>query len=107
MIAKDARRVDTLCQRLSLSYRLLNGTYKHEPLHQLVAKAIQKLEAEVGSITEGSAKFARGLVNRLSSSSEVLELIMLALEKVDSLDKEPALIHKAEAETASIKGATL
>eukprot|EP00250_Pteridium_aquilinum_P017535 c23678_g2_i1 orf=213-2675(-) len=96
VIAKDARRVDTLCQRLSLSYRLLNGTHKHKALHELVERAIQKLEAEVGSITEGSAKFARGLVNRLSSSSEVLELVILALEKADALDEELVVDHKAE-----------
>lgn len=104
MIAKDARRVDTLCHRLSLSYRLLHGTYKHKTLHELVEKAIQKLEAEVGSITEGSAKFARGLVNRLSSSTEVLELVILALEKADASDEEPVLNHKAEVETVTVQG---
>lgn len=103
LIAKDARRVDTLCHRLSLSYRLLHGTYKHKTLHELVEKAIQKLEAEVGSITEGSAKFARGLVNRLSSSTEVLELVILALEKADASDEEPVLNHKAEVETVTVQ----
>ena len=104
MIAKDARRVDTLCQRLSLSYKLLNGTHKHKALHALVEKAIQKLEGEVGPITEGSAKFARGLVNRLSSSGEVLELVTLALEKANNMGEEPVLNHKARAEVVTSQG---
>ncbi|KAH7290608.1 hypothetical protein KP509_30G057100 [Ceratopteris richardii] len=100
LIAKDARRVDTLCQRLYLSYRLLEGTCKYKLLHELVDQAIQRLEIDVGVITEGSAKFARGLVNRLSSNSKVLELVHLALEKVEALDGELAA-HPTTVEAAA------
>ncbi|MCO5611336.1 hypothetical protein L7F22_065589 [Adiantum nelumboides] len=103
IIAKDARRVDTLCQRLSLSYRLLDGTYKHKPLHELVKKAVLKLEDEVGVITEGPTKFARGLVNRLSASSEVLESVHLALEEAEALDKETGSRAKGRSEATAFQ----
>lgn len=90
-VAKDARRVDMLCQRLSLCRRLLAGTRKHKEFHELVEKAIQKLEDEIGPVMEGSSKFVRGLVNRLSSSREVLKLIRCALEAPDA-------VHEVEAE---------
>ncbi|KAH7352969.1 hypothetical protein KP509_19G072900 [Ceratopteris richardii] len=101
LIVKDARRVDTFCQRLSLSYRLLDGTDKHKVLHELITRAVQKLEAEVGVITEGSAKFARGLVNRLSSSSQVLEIIHAALEKLETLDEQPICHSNGEVNAAN------
>ena len=84
LVARDARRVDTLCQRLSLCRRLLMGTHKHKEFHELIEKAIQKLEDEIGPVMEGSSKFVRGLVNRLSSSAEVLQLISSALGKADT-----------------------
>lgn len=91
LVAKDARRVDVLCQRLSLGHRLLNGTHKYWAVHEIVDKAIKKLEAEVGSISEGSAKLARGIVNRLSCGSEVQNLVCMALIEAGTLQEEQGM----------------
>eukprot|EP00249_Psilotum_nudum_P024588 c29231_g1_i1 orf=735-2156(+) len=89
LIAKDARRVDILCHRLSLCHRLLYGTSRYKDIHTIIDKAIKKLESEVGSITEGSLKFVRGIVNRLSCGAHVQELIGIALEKAECLHVDP------------------
>lgn len=82
-IAKDARRVDVLCYRIYLSYRLLNGTSKFKELHEIVQEAKAKLETEVGPVNGVSAKMARGIVSRLSIASDVQKLCSLAVEKAD------------------------
>jgi hypothetical protein len=83
-IAKDARRVDVLCYRIYLSYRLLNGTSKFKDLHQMIQEAKAKLETEVGPLDGVSAKMARGIVSRLPVASDVQRLCTLAIEKADS-----------------------
>lgn len=83
-IAKDARRVDVLCYRIYLSYRLLNGTSKFKDLHLMVQEAKAKLETEVGPLDGVSAKMARGIVSRLPIASDVQSLCTLAIEKADS-----------------------
>nr|KYP61597.1 Protein VERNALIZATION INSENSITIVE 3 [Cajanus cajan] len=83
-IAKDARRVDVLCYRIYLSYRLLDGTSKFKDLHQTVQEAKTKLETEVGPVNGVSAKMARGIVSRLPIASDIQKLCSLAIEKADS-----------------------
>ncbi|XP_022852587.1 VIN3-like protein 1, partial [Olea europaea var. sylvestris] len=83
-IAKDARRVDILCYRIFLSYRLLEGTSIFNALHQIVKEAKEKLEPEVGPLND-SAKMARGIVSRLSVAGDVQALCSLAIEKADGL----------------------
>ncbi|KAK1263699.1 VIN3-like protein 1 [Acorus gramineus] len=85
MIAKEARRVDVLCYRISLSYRLLDGTNRFKELHDIVSDAKAKLEVEVGPMNCVSFKMVRGIVSRLSVGSEVQKLCILALDKVDEL----------------------
>ncbi|KAJ1418594.1 Oberon, PHD finger domain [Sesbania bispinosa] len=82
-IAKDARRVDVLCYRIYLSYRLLDGTSKFKELHETVKEAKAKLETEVGPVNGVSAKMARGIVSRLPIASDVQKLCSLAIEKAD------------------------
>uniref|UniRef100_A0A1D1ZF45 Protein VERNALIZATION INSENSITIVE 3 n=2 Tax=Anthurium amnicola TaxID=1678845 RepID=A0A1D1ZF45_9ARAE len=82
-IAKDARRIDVLCYRISLSYRLLDGTSRFKALHDIVRDAKGKLENEVGPVTGVSAKMARGIVSRLSIAGEVQKLCCLAIEKAE------------------------
>ncbi|XP_026664244.1 LOW QUALITY PROTEIN: VIN3-like protein 2 [Phoenix dactylifera] len=84
MIAKDARRVDVLCYRISLSHKLLSLTAKYQSLHEIVDTAMKKLEAEVGSITD-LPNMARGIVNRLCVGAEVQRLCAHAVELLDSL----------------------
>ncbi|URD92529.1 protein VERNALIZATION INSENSITIVE [Musa troglodytarum] len=84
MIAKDARRVDVLCYRISLSHKLLGATEKYQSLHEVVDTARKKLEAEVGPIDD-SSNMARGIVNRLSVAAEVQKLCTLAVDLLDSI----------------------
>ncbi|KAK8949575.1 VIN3-like protein 1 [Platanthera zijinensis] len=82
-VAKDARRVDILCHRIYLSYRILNGTLQFKELHGIVEDAKAKLEAEVGPVNGVSARMARGLVSRLPVAADVQKLCCLGIEKAD------------------------
>lgn len=84
-IAKDTRRVDILCYRMSLSQKLLNGTEKYHKLYEIIVEAVKKLEAEVGPLAGLPVKMGRGIVNRLSSGPEVQRLCALAVESLDSM----------------------
>ncbi|KAG8391620.1 hypothetical protein BUALT_Bualt01G0206300 [Buddleja alternifolia] len=85
IMAKDARRIDVLCYRIFLSYRLLDGTSRFNELHEFVKDAKAKLETEVGPVNGVSAKMARGIVSRLSVAAEVQRLCTLAVERADEL----------------------
>ncbi|KAF6172912.1 hypothetical protein GIB67_035466 [Kingdonia uniflora] len=94
IVAKDARRVDVLCSRISLSYRLLDGTSRFKELHEIVSEAKAKLETEVGPVDGVSANMGRSIVSRLSVGADVQKLCSLALEKADTwlstiLDADP------------------
>ncbi|XP_059318575.1 VIN3-like protein 1 [Lycium ferocissimum] len=82
-VAKDARRVDVLCYRIYVSYRLLDGTSRFKELHEFIKEAKSKLETEVGPLNGVSLKMARGIVSRLSIASDVLSLCSIAIEKAD------------------------
>ncbi|KAJ4953608.1 hypothetical protein NE237_030440 [Protea cynaroides] len=84
VIAKDARRVDVLCHRISLSYRLLDGTSRFKELHEIVEESKIKLEKEVGSLSGVSAMMGRGIVSRLSIAGDVQKLCSIAIEKADA-----------------------
>ncbi|XP_039005029.1 VIN3-like protein 2 isoform X2 [Hibiscus syriacus] len=85
MAAKDTRRVDILCYRVSLGQKLLNGTQKYQKLSEIVDEAVKKLEAEVGPLTGVPVKMGRGIVNRLSSGPEVQRLCSSAIELLDKM----------------------
>lgn len=82
-IAKDARRVDVLCYRIFLSYRLTHGTLRFKELHEIVKEAKTKLEAEVGPMNGDSVKMARGIVSRLTIASDVQKLCSQAIDKAE------------------------
>ncbi|KAK8695163.1 hypothetical protein V6N13_000335 [Hibiscus sabdariffa] len=82
-IAKDARRLDVLCYRIYLSYRLLDKTSRFKELHEFVKDAKAKLETEVGPVNGVSAKMERGIVSRLSVAGDIHKLCSLAIEKAD------------------------
>lgn len=84
-IAKDARRLDILCYRIYLSYRILNGTSRFKSLHGIIADAKDKLETEVGPINGISAKMAHGFVSRLPVASDVQKLCSLGIDKAEEL----------------------
>ncbi|PKA62786.1 VIN3-like protein 2 [Apostasia shenzhenica] len=85
IIAKDARRVDVLCERLSLSEKILKGTERYKELHSIVNAAVKKLKKEIGPLNKVSAVMARGIVNRLACGSEIQKLCSYAVEAVDSM----------------------
>lgn len=82
-IAKDAHQVNILCYRISLSYRLLNGTVKFKELHKIVEDAMGMLETEIGPVSGVSMRMVRGSVRRLSVVSDVQKLCSLALIKAE------------------------
>nr|QBY21466.1 vernalization insensitive 3-like protein [Tulipa gesneriana] len=82
-IAKEARRVDILCYRIYLCYRLLNGTSRFKELHEVVKQAKLKLETEVDSVNGVSAKMGRGIVSRLSVAGDIQQLCSIAIAKAD------------------------
>lgn len=82
-IARDARRVDVLCYRIYLSYRLLERTSRFKELHEIVQDAKAKLETEVGPVNGISGKMARGIVCRLAIAGDVQMLCSLAIEKAN------------------------
>ncbi|EEF31353.1 conserved hypothetical protein [Ricinus communis] len=85
LMAKDTRRVDILCYRLSLSQKLISRSGKYQNLYEIVDEAVKKLEDEVGPLTGLPVKMGRGIVNRLSSGPEVQKLCAFALESLDKL----------------------
>ncbi|KAI3754654.1 hypothetical protein L1987_54441 [Smallanthus sonchifolius] len=84
-IARDTRRVDILCYRVSLSQKLLARTQKYQKLHEIVNEAMEKLEADVGPLTGLPVKRARGIVNRLCSGQEIQKICASAVESLDSV----------------------
>ncbi|KAG2699366.1 hypothetical protein I3760_07G190400 [Carya illinoinensis] len=91
MTAKETRRVDILCYRVSLSQKLLKGTEKYQKVSEIVDEAVRKLEADVGPLTGLPVRMGRGIVNRLSSGPEVQKLCGLAVESLDSLRSDTFL----------------
>ncbi|KAK9069516.1 hypothetical protein SSX86_011420 [Deinandra increscens subsp. villosa] len=93
VFANEARRVDALCLRVSLSHKILEGTVKYQKLLKIVESAAKTLESEVGPIGLASVKMDRRLVNRLSCSTEVQNLCTSALEAFDSSCSNSNLNH--------------
>ncbi|CAM8979862.1 unnamed protein product [Rhodiola kirilowii] len=85
VIAKETRRVDILCYRLSLSQKLIRGTKKFQEIYEIVEEAVKKLEAELGPITGLPGKTARGIVNRLDSGPEAQKICATAIDLFDSM----------------------
>ncbi|XP_078435924.1 VIN3-like protein 3 [Wolffia australiana] len=81
--AKDARRVDLLCKRVSLSHQMLQGTERLGGVQAIVDSAARRLKEEVGPLDHVSPKMARGVVKRLACGAEVQKLCALAVEAVD------------------------
>ncbi|CAH2069639.1 unnamed protein product [Thlaspi arvense] len=84
-VAKETRRVDVLCYRVSLGQKLLRGTKRYRDLLELMDEAVEKLEGDVGPLSGWAMKMARGIVNRLSSGSQVQKLCSLAMEALDKV----------------------
>ncbi|KAL6525490.1 hypothetical protein OROHE_015797 [Orobanche hederae] len=90
IMARDTRRVDILCYRLSLAQKILAGTKLYQNLCGCVDEAVEKLEQEVGPLTGLPVKKARGIVNRLSSGPEIQRLCASAVESLDLMIGEKA-----------------
>lgn len=84
-VATEARRVDALCLRVLLGYRILTGTEKYREMQKSMETALQILKRELGPLDLVCAKMARGIVNRLSCGAEVQKLCASAVETFDSM----------------------
>ncbi|GJN09771.1 hypothetical protein PR202_ga27805 [Eleusine coracana subsp. coracana] len=83
VIAKDARRLNSLCDHIFLVCRLLEGTSRFKELLEIVEDAKVKLESEVGPLDGMSAKMAQGIVRRSSTGIDVQKLCTTAIQKAD------------------------
>ncbi|KAG8086973.1 hypothetical protein GUJ93_ZPchr0010g8632 [Zizania palustris] len=84
VIAREARRVDLLCERLSLSYKMVKGSEGYNELANIINSAVKILEKEVGgALDQVSAITGRGIVNRLCCGADVQKLCSCALEMVE------------------------
>ncbi|KZV46964.1 hypothetical protein F511_35505 [Dorcoceras hygrometricum] len=83
VVARDTRRVDILCYRLSLGQKMLDGTKLYQNLYEIVNGMVKKLGEEVGPLTGLPVKKARGIVNRLSSGPEIQRLCSFGVESLD------------------------
>ncbi|XP_015696220.1 VIN3-like protein 2 isoform X1 [Oryza brachyantha] len=84
-IARGARRVDVLCERLSLSCKMVKGSERYSELANIINSAVKILEKEVGgALDQVSAITGRGIVNRLCCCADVQKLCSRAIEMVDS-----------------------
>ncbi|XP_042050297.1 VIN3-like protein 2 isoform X2 [Salvia splendens] len=92
VVARDTRRVDILCYRLSLCQKILAGSKLYHNLCAYVDEAVSKLEEDVGPLTGLPVKKARGIVNRLSSGQEIQKLCASAVESLDLMLSERASV---------------
>ncbi|XP_007018239.2 PREDICTED: protein VERNALIZATION INSENSITIVE 3 [Theobroma cacao] len=93
VVAKEARRVDVLCLRISLAHKILFGTEKYKEVQKTVESAFKLLNNEVGPVNLLCTKLARGIVNRLSCGTEVQKLCASSVEAFDSMVTEPCSDH--------------
>ncbi|KAG2310784.1 hypothetical protein Bca52824_022341 [Brassica carinata] len=98
-VAKETRRVDVLCYRVSLGQKLLRGTRKYRYLLELMDEAVKKLEGDVGP----AIKMARGIVTRLSSGSQVQKLCSLAMEALDKMVSPPSESVSGQGDKLSVR----
>ncbi|KAK9930253.1 hypothetical protein M0R45_027296 [Rubus argutus] len=103
VIAKEARRVDVLCLRISLSHKILLHTEKYQKLQNSVETAIKFLNDEVGPLEQGCGKMARGIVNRLSCGADVQKMCVSAVEYFDSMFSDPCSVHMEKKELATCR----
>ncbi|KAL8158746.1 hypothetical protein V2J09_000283 [Rumex salicifolius] len=82
-LAKDAPRVNELCRRIFLSYRLLNGSSRFKALHESVKDLKSKLEDILGPINEFSHTIGQGTVIKLRDAVDVQKLCADAIAKAD------------------------
>lgn len=99
MTAKEARRVDVLCLRISLSHKILEKTEKYKGLLTVVELAAEMLKNEVGPLAQASEKMDRRIVNRLSCSTAVQKLCCSAVEAFDSMFQNQYSNHMKNEET--------
>ncbi|EPS60802.1 hypothetical protein M569_13998, partial [Genlisea aurea] len=85
VVARETRRVDILCYRLSLARKILSGTKHYRNPYSILEEAVAKLEEELGPLTGSPVKTARGIVNRLSSGPHIRKLCASAVDSLDSL----------------------
>ncbi|GAA0162583.1 hypothetical protein LIER_18643 [Lithospermum erythrorhizon] len=98
IVAMEARRVDVLCQRVSLSCKILEGTEKYQELLKILDSAMKIIENNGGPLDQLSTKMDRTIVNRLEWGAAVQKLCASAMDAFDSSCTNQ-YYNKAEQET--------
>ncbi|XP_065880396.1 VIN3-like protein 2 isoform X2 [Euphorbia lathyris] len=98
LTAGEARRVDVLCIRTLLGYKIVAGSEQYKEMQKKLETALQLLTKELGPLDLVCAKMARGIVKRLSCGAEVQKLCASALEAFDS--KFPDNVEKIKPPTS-------
>ncbi|XP_002514051.3 VIN3-like protein 1 [Ricinus communis] len=98
LIAQEARRVDALCLRVLLGYKILTGTQQYKEMQNSLETALELLKKELGPLDLVYAKMARGIVKRLSCGAEVQKLCASAVEAFDSAFSDCSLNHVKKVE---------
>ncbi|KAF5739788.1 VIN3-like protein 2 [Tripterygium wilfordii] len=101
LVAMEARRVDVLCLRVLLAYKILTGTEQYKKVQSILETALQLLKNEVGPLDLICANMPRGIVNRLSCSAEVQKLCASAVEVFDSMFDDTCTNSPGRKESAS------
>ncbi|CAN7006108.1 unnamed protein product [Brassica rapa subsp. trilocularis] len=102
-VAKETRRVDVLCYRVSLGQKMLRGTRRYQNLLELMDEAVKKLEGDVGPLVSWEMKMARGIVNRFDSGSQVQKLCSLAMEALDKMVSPPSESVSGQGDKMSVR----
>lgn len=95
LIAQEARRVDVLCLRVLLGYKILTGTEQYKEMQKSLETALQLLKNELGPLDLVHAKMTRGIVNRLSCGAEVQKLCASTVEAFDLMFSHVAKLEPA------------
>ncbi|XP_076909202.1 uncharacterized protein LOC143566359 [Bidens hawaiensis] len=86
-MAKGCRRVDALCYKINLTFKLLDSASGFQDLREIVKEAKNMLDTEVGPLDGISANEPRGhgLVSKLAVGAEVKKLCTAAVEMADEI----------------------
>ncbi|KAJ7965825.1 VIN3-like protein 2 [Quillaja saponaria] len=85
--AKEARRVDTLCQRISLAHKILIGTEVYKEVHKTVETAVQLLNSEVGPPDQVCSEEKEGPICSIHFEESSPTSVVVVLEYEDHLLK--------------------
>ncbi|KAL2482922.1 VIN3-like protein 2 [Forsythia ovata] len=106
IVARDTRRVDILCYRLSLSQKILAGTKHYQNPYGIVDKAVKKLEAEVGPLTGLAYLMLLNRVSAIPFDHDTLAAKLIRLEDI-GVSSLMVILNSADSNLGNVTGYTL